>query len=67
LEQSIATQRGATRIHVDDVEGLGHFLELEVVLEPGEDENAGVKEAETLMGRLGVLESTGTLQSPSHA
>jgi len=45
---------GRTRIHLDRVEGLGDFLELEVVL--GEDEacDAGVREAHELMAALGV-------------
>ena len=45
---------GRTRIHVDDVEGLGHFLELEVVLEDGERLDSGVAEAENVMARLGI-------------
>lgn len=46
-----------TRIHIDIVEGLGEFLELEVVLAPGEDESKGIQETHTLMDRLGVSES----------
>lgn len=45
---------GRTRIHLDRVEGLGEFLELEVVLGPGEDENGGRAEAEALLIELGV-------------
>jgi len=45
---------GRTRIHLDRVEGLGDFLELEVVLREGESAQAGVREAEDLMRRLGV-------------
>jgi len=45
---------GRTRIHVDDVETLGHFLELEVVLGESEDHASGEREARELMGRLGV-------------
>lgn len=45
---------GRTRIHLDRVEGLGHFMELEVVLEDGEPVEAGVLEAHALMARLGV-------------
>jgi predicted adenylyl cyclase CyaB len=43
-----------TRIHCDHVDGLGDFVELEVVLEDGQDEESGVKVAEELMGKLGV-------------
>jgi predicted adenylyl cyclase CyaB len=45
---------GRTRIHLDVVENLGHFLELEVVLRESESTEAGVREAEELMKRLGV-------------
>lgn len=45
---------GRTRIHLDEVEGLGHFLELEVELQAGEAAERGVEEALGLMARLGV-------------
>lgn len=45
---------GRTRIHLDVVEELGHFLELEVVLSEGESAEVGAREAEDLMARLGV-------------
>ena len=45
---------GRTRIHLDQVEGLGDFLELEVVLQEGEAAEDGVAEAHRLMARLGV-------------
>jgi predicted adenylyl cyclase CyaB len=48
---------GRTRIHLDEVEGLGDFLELEVVLRDGEPTDAGVREAESLMARLQVQPS----------
>jgi predicted adenylyl cyclase CyaB len=48
---------GRTRIHLDEVENLGHFLELEVVLAEGEAAEAAVAEAEQLMARLGVKPS----------
>ena len=45
---------GRTRIHLDRVEGLGDFLELEVVL-AGEDETGdGEAEAHVLMKQLGI-------------
>ncbi len=45
---------GRTRIHLDRVEGLGEFLELEVVLRDGETVEAGMQEARSLMQALGV-------------
>jgi predicted adenylyl cyclase CyaB len=48
---------GRTRIHLDRVSGLGHFLELEVVLEENEPFEAGVREADELLGSLGVERS----------
>lgn len=45
---------GRTRVHLDIVEGLGHFLELEVVLAEHESLHAGVREAHDLMEQLGV-------------
>ena len=45
---------GRTRIHVDRVEGLGDFVELEVVLADDESADAGWREAEELMAKLGI-------------
>jgi predicted adenylyl cyclase CyaB len=45
---------GRTRVHLDRVEGLGDFLELEVVLADDEPTDAGVREARELMDRLGI-------------
>ena len=45
---------GRTRIHLDRVEGLGDFLELEVVLADGDDVTGGEQEAEGLLAQLGV-------------
>jgi adenylate cyclase class IV len=39
------------------VEGLGHFLELEVMLVDGEAADAGIREAGELMDRLGIQPS----------
>ena len=47
---------GRTRIHLDRVEGLGDFLELEVVLRDDESNGAGVQEATDLLKKLGVPE-----------
>jgi len=45
---------GRTRIHLDRVAGLGDYIELEVMLAPGEDEAAGRREAAALMARLEI-------------
>lgn len=49
---------GETRIHLDDVEGLGHFVELEVVLAPGQTVEQGEAIAEDLMRRLSIAPAT---------
>jgi len=43
-----------TRIHLDQVEGLGAFVELEVVLRESEAPQDGVAVAEELMKALGI-------------
>ncbi len=45
---------GRTRIHLDEVAGLGVFMELEVVLDDGEDPAAGEAEARALMRELDI-------------
>jgi len=45
---------GRTRVHLDRVEGLGDFLELEVVLAPGESPDQGERETWALLADLGV-------------
>jgi len=45
---------GRTRVHLDRVKGLGHFLELEVVLGENEPLEVGLREADELMRRLGI-------------
>jgi predicted adenylyl cyclase CyaB len=45
---------GNTRIHLDEVEGLGAFLELEVVLSARQSPRRGRNVAERLMNRLGI-------------
>lgn len=45
---------GQTRVHLDEVEGLGSFLELEVVLAPGQCESEGLRIAEQLLAEFGI-------------
>jgi adenylate cyclase len=45
---------GPTRVHLDDVEGLGQFMELEVVMGSGQSDAEGQAIAEGLMEVLGV-------------
>src|SRR4051812_39098515 len=45
---------GRTRVHLDRVEDLGHFLELEVMLVDDEPAEAGIREARDLMDHLGI-------------
>jgi predicted adenylyl cyclase CyaB len=52
-----------TRVHLDEVEGLGTFVELEVVLGEGEPTASGVVEARRLMTALDIQEA----QLVSHA
>lgn len=45
-----------TRIHLDEVDKLGTFLELEVVLEQAEDSEAGIAKANQLMSIFDISE-----------
>jgi len=47
---------GQTRLHLDEVQGLGQFMELEVVLRPHQSDAEGQTIAADLMTRLGIRE-----------
>ena len=47
---------GRTRVHLDRVQGLGDYMELEVVLADHEAIEDGVREAHALMARLGIAQ-----------
>ena len=49
---------GQTRVHLDRVEDLGDFVELEVVLDPGQTETEGTAIAEDLMRRFAIRASS---------
>jgi adenylate cyclase class IV len=53
-KRRLLLMKGATRIHLDRVEGLGDFMELEVVLQPGQGDAEGSATAEALMLELGL-------------
>ena len=57
VKRRVVYRAGRTRIHLDEVQGLGSFLELEVELAPGESADLGVREATRLMGLLDLAES----------
>ena len=48
---------GQTRIHLDEVDELGHFVELEVVLEEGQDTAHGERIAQELLDALAIPQS----------
>ena len=48
---------GQTRVHLDRVEGLGDFMELEVVLRDEQGDAEGVAIAEALMQQLGLQQA----------
>ena len=48
---------GRTRIHLDQVEGLGEYIELEVVLTDDESPETGRLEAVALMQKLNIDET----------
>ncbi len=48
---------GNTRIHLDEVEGLGTFIEFEVVLDGNSSEEAGVKRTVELMEAFSIREA----------
>ena len=48
---------GQTRIHLDRVEGLGDFVELEVVLSDGQSTEEGRRIADAIASRLGIEEA----------
>jgi predicted adenylyl cyclase CyaB len=54
IKQRTVYKVGRSRIHLDRVQGLGDFLELEVVLSEGESLAAASHEAEALMLQLGI-------------
>ena len=45
---------GRTRIHLDRVEDLGDFIELEVAIDDPTDTDAATNEAESIMAALGI-------------
>lgn len=56
-KQRLLYKVGNTRIHLDEVEGLGRFVELEVVLAAEESAEKGQAIATELMAKLGIAEN----------
>ena len=48
---------GNTRVHLDEVDGLGTFMELEVILSTGQRIEEGEATAAQMMATLGIDES----------
>ncbi|GAB1598568.1 uncharacterized protein LOC115212073 isoform X1 [Argonauta hians] len=48
---------GQTRVHVDVVEGLGNFMELEVMMKENQDKSEGIQIAEDLMAKFNIQNS----------
>lgn len=48
---------GQTRVHIDQVEGLGDFLEIEVVMKPGQSDAAAQHIAHDLMNEFGITQN----------
>lgn len=48
---------GQTRVHLDEVEGLGQFVELEVVLDKGQSAAEGRRIVRDLMAQLGLRQA----------
>jgi predicted adenylyl cyclase CyaB len=57
LKQRTLYLVGRTRVHLDRVEQLDDFLELEVVLRADESHEQGIAEAQSLLDQLGILPS----------
>jgi predicted adenylyl cyclase CyaB len=54
IKQRLLFMYGRTRIHLDRVQDLGDFLELEVMLTEGETEEDGRAEANVVATKLGI-------------
>jgi predicted adenylyl cyclase CyaB len=53
-KQRLLYRVGGARIHLDEVEGLGAFVEVEAILSPGQSVEQGEARVTELMTRLGV-------------
>ena len=56
-KRRLLLRAAATRIHLDRVDGLGDFMELEVVLIDGQAYAEGAAVAETMMQALGLADA----------
>jgi adenylate cyclase class IV len=56
-KQRLLLMVGQTRVHLDRVQGLGDFMELEVVLRSDQTDTEGCAIAQALMARLGLADA----------
>ena len=52
-----STLSGRHGVHIDEVHGLGDFLELEVVLRPGQSEVEGKSIVTALLAEFGITQN----------
>jgi predicted adenylyl cyclase CyaB len=57
VEKVRSLYMGQTRIHIDQVKGLGSFLEIEVVLKEQQSDAEGIHIARALAKEFGIMES----------
>jgi predicted adenylyl cyclase CyaB len=62
-KERLLYQVGQTRIHLDKVEGLGSFVELEFVMYPGQEMKEGIASLQALIEQLGIREEDWVAQA----
>jgi predicted adenylyl cyclase CyaB len=62
-KERLLYQVGQTRIHLDEVGGLGSFVELEFVMYPGQEMKEGIASLQALIEQLGIREEDWVAQA----